>query len=190
MRLASDRSGGLGCQRGIRTGVAHTRRLGLSGKSRIARVLGRTLRMPGVLDRKGARWMIQALSPPPTVLVLVHRGRKSGRLYKTPLSILAEDPDRGEIFVSPMWSRDSDWYKNVIAGGLVEIHVRGEKRPVAWRELDEAEGRARAEAFRDAHPIYSRVIARRLARLNRLEGEPVEAVVRNLPMLGLRRVGS
>jgi hypothetical protein len=109
-------------------------------------------------------------------------------LYKTPLSILAEDPEREEIFVSPMWSRDSDWYRNVIGGGLVEIHVRGEKRQVEWRELDEAEGRVRAEAFRNAYPIYSRMIVRRLARLNRLEGDPVEAVVRNLPMLGLRRV--
>jgi deazaflavin-dependent oxidoreductase (nitroreductase family) len=156
----------------------------------MARVLGRTLRMPGVLDRKGTRWMIQVLSPPPTVIVLVHRGRKSGRLYKTPLSILAEDPERGEVFVSPMWSRDSDWYRNVIAGGLVEIHVRGEKRQVEWRELDEAEGRAAGEVFRDAHPIYSRMILRMIARLNGLEGDPGEAAVRNLPMLGLRRVGS
>jgi hypothetical protein len=59
-----------------------------------------------------------------------------------------------------------------------------------WRELDEAEGRAAGEAFRDAHPIYSRMVLRMLARLNGLEGDLFEAVVRNLPMLGLRRVGS
>ena len=161
----------------------------MSGKSRIARVLGRTLRMPGVLDRKGARWMIQALSPPPTVLVLVHRGRKSGRLYKTPLSILVDGHERGEVVVSPMWGRDSDWYRNVIAGGLVEIHVRGEKRQVEWRELDEAERRAAGESFRDAYPIYSRMILWMIAGLNGLDGDPGEAAVRNLPMLGLRRVG-
>src|SRR2546426_2818695 len=124
----------------------------------MARVHGRTLRMPGVLDRKGIRWMIQELSPPPTVIVLVHRGRKSGRLYKTPLSMLVEDPGRGEVVVSPMWGRDADWYRNVIAGELVEIHVRGEKRQVGWREPDEAERRAAGEAFRDTHPIYSRMI--------------------------------
>jgi deazaflavin-dependent oxidoreductase (nitroreductase family) len=162
----------------------------VSGKSRMARVLGRAMRMPGVLDRKGTRWMIQVLSPPPTVIVLVHRGCKSGRLYKTPLSILVEDPERGEIVVSPMWGKDADWYQNVIAGGLVEIHVRGEKRQVEWRELDEAERRAAGEAFRDAHPIYSRMILRTLARLNGFEGDPGEAAVRKLPMLGLRRVGS
>ena len=161
----------------------------MSEKSRMARVLGRTLRMPVVLDRKGTHCMIQALSPPPTVIVLVHRGRKSGRLYKTPLSILVDDPARGEVVVSPMWARDSDWYQDVIAGGLVEIHVRGEKRQVEWRELDEAERRAVGEAFRDTHPIYSRMILRVIARLNGLEGDPGEAAVRNLPMLGLRRVG-
>ena len=162
----------------------------MSGKSRAARVLGRTLRMPGVLDRKGTRWLLQALTPPPTVIVLVHRGRKSGRLYRTPVSILVEDPERGEVVVSPMWSSNSDWYLNVVAGGLVEVHVRGEARQVEWHKLDEAERRAAGEAFRDAHPIYSRIILRMLVRLNGLEGDPGEAVVRALPMLGLRRVGS
>src|SRR2546422_2928467 len=112
---------------------------GVSSKSRKARVLGRALRMPAVFDRKGTRWLLQSLSPPPTVIVLVHRGRKSGKLYRTPLSILVEDTEREEIVVSPMWSRESDWYRNVVAGGLVEIHVRGAKRRVAWRELNEAE---------------------------------------------------
>ncbi len=156
----------------------------MSGKGRMARVAGRAMRMSAL------RWMFHGAPGTPKTIVLANRGRKSGRLYKTPLSILAEDPEREEIFVSPMWSRNTDWYRNVIAGGLVEIHVGGERRQVEWRELDEAEGRAAAEAFRETHPIYSRMIVRRLARLNRLEGDPEEAVLRNLPMLGLRRVGS
>jgi deazaflavin-dependent oxidoreductase (nitroreductase family) len=133
--------------------------------------------------------MFQAISPPAKI-VLVNRGRKSGRLYKTPVLIVVEDREREEIVVSPMWGKDTDWYRNVIVGGLVEIHLRGEKRQVEWRELDEAERRPALEAFRAAHPIYSRMILRVLARLNGLEGDPGEAAVQNLPMLGLRRVGS
>jgi deazaflavin-dependent oxidoreductase (nitroreductase family) len=148
------------------------------------------MRMPSALDRKGTRWMIQVFSPPPTVIILVHRGRKSGRLYKTPLSILVEHPERGEIVVSPMWGRDCDWYRNVIAGGLVEIYVKGEKRQVEWHDLDEAERRAAGEAFRDAHPIYSRMILRMIARRNGLNGDPFTWTAQDLPMLGLRRVGS
>jgi deazaflavin-dependent oxidoreductase (nitroreductase family) len=148
------------------------------------------MRIPSVLDRKGTRWLFQALTPPPTVIVLVHRGRNSGRLYRTPVSILVEDPERGEVVVSPMWSKNTDWYLNVVAGGLVEVRVRGEAWQVEWRELEEAERRAAGDAFRDAHPIYSRVILRTLVRLNGLKGDPAEAVVRALPMLSLRRVGS
>jgi deazaflavin-dependent oxidoreductase (nitroreductase family) len=159
------------------------------GKSRAGRVLGRTMRMPGVLDRKGTRWMLQALSPA-TVIVLVHRGRKSGRLYKTPVEVLVERPERSELVISPMWGRDSDWYRNVVAGGLVAVHVRGEERKVEWRELDDGERRPAIEAYREAHPLYSRMILRMLARVNGFEGDPEEAVLRELPMLGLRRVGS
>lgn len=161
----------------------------MSGKSRGARVLGRTLRMPGVLDRKGTRWMLQALSPA-TVIVLVHRGRKSGRVFKTPVEILVDDPERRELVVSPMYGRDSDWYRNVVAGGLVEVHVRGEERQVEWRELDDAERRAALAAYREAHPAYSRIILRMLVRVNGLEGDPEQAVLREVPMLGLRTVGS
>ena len=157
-----------------------------SAKSRAARVLGRTLRMPSVLDRKGTRWMLQALSPAP-VIVLVHRGRKSGTRYKTPVEILVDDPEHDELVVSPMWGRHSDWYRNVIAGGLVEAHVRGQ---VEWRELDETERRAALDGYRETHPLYSRIILRMLARVNGLVGDPEEAVSRELPMLGLRHVGS
>lgn len=165
----------------------------MSGKSRMRRVLGRTFRALAVFDRKRTHWLIQLLSPPPTLrnIVLVNRGRKSGRLYKTPLSVLHEDPEHGQIVVAPIFGRGSDWYRNVIAGGLVEIHVRGEKRQVEWHELDEAERRGAREGFRNAHPIYSRLLLRRLARMQGFEGDPAEAAAGlNLPMLGLRRVGS
>jgi deazaflavin-dependent oxidoreductase (nitroreductase family) len=161
----------------------------VSGKSRGARLLGRTLRMPSVLDRKGIRWMLQALSPAP-VIVLVHRGRKSGKVFKTPVEIMLDSPERGELVVAPMWGRDSDWYRNVLAGGLVEVHIRGEERQVEWRELEEAERRVAIDAYREVHPMYSRMILRMLVRVNGLEGDPAQAVLRELPMLALRRVGS
>lgn len=160
----------------------------MAAKSRSARALGRTLRMPGVLDRKGTRWMLQALSPAP-VLVLIHRGRKSGKLYKTPVEALIEDDESGRVVISPMWGKNSDWYRNVVAGGLIEVHVRGEERQVELRELaDEGERRAAMDAYRDAHPIYSRIILRMLASVNSFEGDAEQAVLRELPMLELRRI--
>jgi deazaflavin-dependent oxidoreductase (nitroreductase family) len=155
-------------------------------------VIGRALRTLAVFDHNGTRWLMQVLSPPPTLrkIILLDRGRNSGRLYKTPLSILHEDPARAEVVVAPMFGRDADWYRNVIAGGLVEIHVGGEKRHVEWRELDEAERRAAREAFREAHPMYSRILLRRLARMHGLDPDSAEVAGLNSPMLGLRDVGS
>jgi hypothetical protein len=72
----------------------------------------------------------------------------------------------------------------------VEIHVRGEKRRVEWRELDQGERRAAGESFQKAHRPYSRVILWVLARLNGLEGDPLDWTAQDLPMLGLRRAGS
>jgi len=162
---------------------------GRSAKSSAARALGRALRMPGVLDRKGTSWVLQALSPAP-VIVLVHRGRNSGRVFKTPLEMLLDDRERDELIISPMWGRNSDWYRNVLAGGLVEVHVGGEQRQVTWRELNDAERSAALDAYRRAHPTYSRMILRTLARVNDLKGDPHQAVLRELPMLGLRRAES
>jgi deazaflavin-dependent oxidoreductase (nitroreductase family) len=161
----------------------------MSSKSRGARLLGRSLRMPGALDRRGTRWMLQAFSPAP-VIVLVHRGRRSGRMFKTPLDALVDDRERGELVIGPMWGEDADWYRNVVAGGLVEVHVRGEAWQVEWEELDEAGRRSAMGTFRKTHPLYSRLIVRMLARVNGLEGDPEEAVIREVPALRLRRVVS
>jgi deazaflavin-dependent oxidoreductase (nitroreductase family) len=161
----------------------------VNGKSRGERVLGRALRVPSFLDRKGTRWMLQGLSPAP-VIVLVHRGRKSGRVYKTPLEVMREDRERAELVVAPLSGNNSDWYRNVIAGGLVEIHVRGDEQKVEWRELGETERREALDAYRRKHPIYSRIILGTVARVNRLSGDLDQAMARELPMLGLRRVGS
>jgi deazaflavin-dependent oxidoreductase (nitroreductase family) len=143
--------------------------------------------VPRVLDRNGLRWALQTLGLN-TVIVLVHRGRRSGKLYRTPVEVMIDRPDRAEIVVAPMWGRQTDWYRNVVAGGLVEVHVRGEQRQVEWSELNEAERRTAMDAYREAHPIYSRMIVRMLVRVNGLQGDPQEAVLREIPMLRLRAV--
>ncbi|MGX9789822.1 nitroreductase family deazaflavin-dependent oxidoreductase [Mycobacterium sp. MMS18-G62] len=159
----------------------------MASRSRAARVLGRIMRVPSALDRDGTRWALQTLGLN-TVIVLVHRGRRSGKLYRTPVEVMVDRPDRGEIVVAPMWGRQTDWYRNVVAGGLVEVHVRGEQCQVEWSELEAAERRTAMDAFRHAHPMYSRMIVRMLVRVNGLQGDRQRAVLREIPMLTLRAV--
>src|SRR5437764_3278301 len=152
---------------------------------KVRRLTGRLLRAPAAFDRRGLRFLLKSLSPAP-IVILVHRGRRSGRLYKTPVESIAEG-EGDELVVSPMWGTRSDWYRNVLAGGLVEIHLGDEVRQVDWRPLDERERREAIAAYRRDHPAYSRVVLRALTALHRFEGDPLEAVVQSIPMLALRR---
>ena len=151
--------------------------------ARTRRVVGRALRAPAVFDRRGLRFLLKGLSPAP-IVVIVHRGRRTGRVYKTPVEAIAELGD--ELVVSPMWGERSDWYRNVLAGGLKEVHAGGDARQVGYRRLDEGERRQAIAAYRHAHPIYSRIVLAALVKLHRFEGDPIEAVVRTIPMLALR----
>lgn len=144
------------------------------------------MRAPAVLDRPRSRWLLNALSPAP-VVVLVHRGRRSGRIYRTPVEAVVEDAERGELVVCPMWGESSDWYRNVIAGGLVEVRLRGEGQRLEWRRLSDEERPQALATYRREHPLYSRAILRMLVALHGLAGDPVEAVARALPMLALHR---
>lgn len=158
----------------------------MSAKGPAVRLLGRVLRWPAVFDQDYSRWIVQALSPAP-VIVLVHRGRPTGKLYRTPVEVLVEDAERDELVVAPMFGVETDWYRNVLDGGLVEVHIRGDVGQLEWRELDEAERRSALQAYRDAHPRYSRLILWLVARVNRLREATAEAVANEFPMLALRR---
>jgi deazaflavin-dependent oxidoreductase (nitroreductase family) len=150
--------------------------------ARSRHTLGRALRAPAAFDRRGLRFLLNRLSPAP-VLVIVHRGRRSGKTYKTPVEAIARQGE--EFVVSPMYGESSDWYRNVLAGGLVEIHLDGETRHVEWRRLGEDERRQAIAAYRSDHPAYSRIVLRALVRLHGFEGDPLEAVVHSIPMLAL-----
>jgi deazaflavin-dependent oxidoreductase (nitroreductase family) len=150
-------------------------------------VVGRILRSPAALDRRGLRWIYRVLSPAP-IVVLVHRGRRSGNVYRTPVEALTEDEERGQVIVAPMWGTNSNWYRNILAGGLVEVRVRGEGREVEWRRLSEEEAREANAAYLRDHPVYGRMILRMLMWMHDLEGDPVNAVAGGLPALELRRI--
>ena len=94
----------------------------------------------------------------------------------------------GTVVVSPMWGGAPIGIETRSRVGLSRCTSGGEERQVEWRELDDVERRTAINGYREAHPLYSRMILRMLVRVNRFEGDPEEALLREvLPMLGLRR---
>lgn len=54
--------------------------------------------------------------------ILTHKGRKSGRLYKTPVNVF---PVPNGFMIALTYSRNSEWAKNVMAAGGGEVETRG-----------------------------------------------------------------
>lgn len=68
----------------------------------------------------------------PVLGVLVHRGRKTGRLYSTPLGMRP----LGESFVMPLtFSEDAAWYRNVLASGWGVVRYRGHEHTLIAPEV-------------------------------------------------------
>lgn len=72
-------------------------------------------------------------------MVLVHhRGRRSGREYVNPMMYLADEdrPDAIYVFASKAGAPDNpDWYRNLIAAGEGSVELGTERYDVSVREL-------------------------------------------------------
>ncbi|HYZ55412.1 MAG TPA: nitroreductase family deazaflavin-dependent oxidoreductase [Streptosporangiaceae bacterium] len=75
------------------------------------------------LNRAGLNRVMRLIAPwMPGLGVVVHRGRRSGRIYRTPVNVFAR-PD-GYVFALT-YGTDADWVRNVQAAGACELETRG-----------------------------------------------------------------
>lgn len=86
---------------------------------RLLRSLQRDVLNPRQLRRAG--------DPTAPWAVIRHTGRKSGRLYETPVG--AEPTEHGFVIPLPYDTR-SDWVRNVLAAGTATLLVRGREHVV------------------------------------------------------------
>jgi deazaflavin-dependent oxidoreductase (nitroreductase family) len=123
-------------------------------------------------------------------LQLTHRGRRTGQLHQVVLEVVQWRPAEREAIVLSGLGRDAQWYRNVQAGGAVEVRIaRGRWMPVA-RVLEPLEAAAALADYerrnRWAAPIVRRVLGR-LAGFP-YDGSPAarERLVAELPLVGFR----
>jgi deazaflavin-dependent oxidoreductase (nitroreductase family) len=79
----------------------------------------------------GGNWRVGAgFKKPVPTLLLEHRGRKSGKLFTSPLVFVRDGDD--VIIVASMGGRDENpqWYHNLIADPDVHIEIGRDRRPV------------------------------------------------------------
>jgi len=77
------------------------------------------------LNRVGLNRVMRHVAPyVPGHAVVVHRGRRSGREYRTPVLVFPH----GDRYVFALtYGRGTDWEKNVRAAGAFELLVRGRR---------------------------------------------------------------
>lgn len=76
--------------------------------------------------RIGLGWMMNIMpSVSGRIMVIKHRGRKSGRVYLTPVNYAVVD---GKIYCTAGFGSISDWYRNMLATPNVEIWLPEGKR--------------------------------------------------------------
>ncbi len=92
-------------------------------------------------------------------VLLTHRGRRSGKVYRTVLAVLCFDETTREISVVSPWS-ESQWYHNIQAAPALEVETAGVRYAPAQRDLSPEEIAALFITFRKAHPLFSRLVAR------------------------------
>jgi len=117
------------------------RGIDLGPRTRLAiRVVARLVN-PLILGIAGRRWM-------PVVGVLRHRGRRSGRIYSTPLGMRP----LGDGFVMPRTFGDNAaWYRNVMAAGRCVVTYRGHDYELVDPEVIDYQAAA------PAYPRYERL---------------------------------
>ncbi len=73
-----------------------------------------------------------------------HRGRKSGREYRTPVKVFR----RGNDYVVALpYGATCDWARNVLAAGRCDLEIRGTRMPMAEPTVYADNGEARIAWF-------------------------------------------
>jgi deazaflavin-dependent oxidoreductase (nitroreductase family) len=79
----------------------------------------------------------------PGFAVVAHVGRRSGRVYRTPVSLF-RNGDR--YVIALMYGADSQWVRNVLAAGEVDVETRGRRLHLVEPEVVHDAQRSRVPA--------------------------------------------
>lgn len=114
------------------------------------------LKLPRVAFNLGLGWTFGH-----RVLVVTHRGRKSGLIHQTPLEVVRYDKQSRTSIVISAWGERSDWYRNIQKTPALQIQVGRDRYVPDQRILTTDE----AERELAIYVVHHRPTARMLSRV-------------------------
>jgi deazaflavin-dependent oxidoreductase (nitroreductase family) len=145
-------------------------------------ILARALRLPVHLYDIGAGRILGR-----RFLLLTHRGRRSGRLYRTMLEVVGWDPERREAIVMSGFGVKANWRLNALAGGAVEVQIAGLRFTPQVRSLEPEEAGAVLADYERRNRAVGPIVRAVLSRLAgfRYDGstEARNRLVEKLPLV-------
>lgn len=152
---------------------------------RPSRLLKAVFDLPSWFYGRGLGWMLGK-----RVLALTHRGRNSGKEFRTILEAVSFDEETGESVVASAYGTGADWYRNIQAEPALRIATGRldyvpEQRFLTPEEADQA-----AERFCREHPMEARLVPRVLPSIGAAipadpDLSPAELLA-TLPMVAFR----
>jgi deazaflavin-dependent oxidoreductase (nitroreductase family) len=120
------------------------------------------------------------------LVVLVHRGRRTGAEHRTTLEPLEHRLIEGEYRVLSGWGLASDWYRNVQAAPPIELWVGSRRLRVTSRVLQPEDAAAAVRAHLLAHPFVSARIYADLWKALEAGNDALEKALTSTPVVAFR----
>lgn len=117
--------------------------------------------------------------------MIEHRGRSSGRLYRTVVEVVGRPDTAGEewLVVSGFGPR-TDWYRNLRAGGLVAIWLGSRRCPATARFVEPEEAAGIMLTYETEHPKAAGMLHRELGLTHDGTAEGRVRLMGQIPMVG------
>ncbi|GGN85596.1 hypothetical protein GCM10010112_66190 [Actinoplanes lobatus] len=111
----------------------------------------RLLRLPVYLYRARLGFLMGQ-----RILLLTHRGRISGRVFRTPVEVVEHDQETGEYIVCSGTGLFADWYRNIAEQPAQQVQVCNRRWRPHQRILDTREAAQRFARYEELHPRTAR----------------------------------
>ena len=112
------------------------------------------LKLPLILYRLRLGWLMGR-----RFMQITHVGRRSGKLRRTILAVLRFDDETKEIYAISAW-KGSDWYYNIQASPALRVETGFVRYVPLQRILSPEEIATTFIEYRNAHPLFSRMVCR------------------------------